>query len=164
MQAHGPARNHRRTVLPVTIDYDVTMTVLSIRFKRPGAYERLKRGAAERAESISSAGERLIDEGLRMEAHPGIVFRDGPSGRRAGLAAGPDVWEVAGLLRGMRGNVEERVAAAAAQLGLTGAQVRTTSRYYAEFADEIDAEITHNDDIADRESAAWEQERRLLSG
>lgn len=50
-----------------------------------------------------------------MEAHPGIVFRDGPSGRRAGLAAGPDVWEVVGLLRGLSGSVEERVTAAAGQ-------------------------------------------------
>lgn len=148
----------------MTTDYTVTMTVLSIRFKRPGAYQRLKQGAARRAESISAAGERLIDEGLRMEAHPGIVFRDGPSGRRAGLAAGPDVWEVVGLLRNLSGRVEERAAAAAAQLGLTEAQVRTTSRYYAEFADETDAEIAHNDEIADRELAAWENERRLLSG
>ena len=148
----------------MTINYTVTMTVLSIRFKRQGAYERLKRGAARRAESISSAGERLIDEGLRMEAHPGIVFRDGPSGRRAGLAAGPDVWEVVGLLVGLRGSFEERVAAAASQLGLTEGQVRTTSRYYVEFTDEIDAEIARNDDIADRELAAWENERRLLSG
>lgn len=99
-----------------------------------------------------------------MEAHPGIAFRDGPIGRRAGLATGPDVWEVVGLLRGLSGSVEERVVATAAQLGLTEAQVRTTSRYYAEFTDEIDAEIAHNDDIADRELAAWENERRLLSG
>lgn len=148
----------------MTINYTVTMTVLSIRFKRQGAYERLKQDAARRAESISSVGERLIDEGLRMEAHPGIVFRDGPSGRRAGLAAGPDVWEVVGLLLGLRESFEERVATAAAQLGLTAGQVRTTSRYYAEFTDEIDAEIARNDEIADRELAAWERERRLLSG
>ena len=148
----------------MTIGYTVTMTVLSIRFKRPGAYERLKRGAARRAESISSVGERLIDEGLRMEAHPGIIFRDGPSGRRAALAGGPDVWEVAGLLLGLRGSVEERVAAAADQLGLTDRQVRATSRYYAEFTDEIDAEMALNEEVADRELAAWERERRLLSG
>ena len=148
----------------VTVGYTVIMSVLSIRFKRPGAYERLRRGAARRDESISSVGERLIDEGLRMEAHPGVVFRDGPSGRRAGLASGPDVWEVAGLLRGLSGSVEERVANAAVQLGLTESQVRSTSRYYAEFTDEIDAEIALNDDIADRELAAWENERRLLSG
>ncbi len=29
-----------------------------------------------------------------MEEHPGIAFRDGPVGRRAALAGGPDVWEV----------------------------------------------------------------------
>lgn len=148
----------------MTVDYNVTMTVLSIRFKRGGAYERLKRHAAFQTESISAVAEALIDEGLRMAAHPGIVFRDGPAGRRAGLAAGPDVSEVVALLRGLRGGVERRSAKAAEQLGLAVAQVRTASRYYAEFPDEIDAEITLNADVADRELAAWEAERRLLSG
>ena len=104
----------------MTIGYVVTMTVLSIRFKRPGVYERLKRDAARRAESISSVGERLIDEGLRMEVHPGIVFRDGPSGpvHRAGRGA-RCVGGRRAAPRGMRGSVEEWVADAAIQLGLT---------------------------------------------
>lgn len=140
------------------------MTVLSIRFKRPGAIERLRRRAITRGESISALGERLIDEGLRMDAHPGIVFRDGPSGRRAGLAAGPDVSEVASLLRDLRGVLEKRVARTADQLALSPAQVRTASRYYAEFTAEIDAEIQVNLEAADHELAAWEAERRLLSG
>lgn len=29
-----------------------------------------------------------------MDDHPGIVFSDQPTGRRAGLAVGPDGWEV----------------------------------------------------------------------
>lgn len=99
-----------------------------------------------------------------MEAHPGIILRDGPSGRRAGLAAGPDVWEVVGLLRGLRGGVDRRVAKAAEQLRLSIAQMRVASRYYAEFSDEIDAEIAANAAAADRELAVWEAERRLLSG
>ena len=144
--------------------YNITVSVLSIRFKRPGVYERLKRRAAQGRGSISAVGERLIDEGLRMEAHPGIVFRDGPSGRRAGLAAGPDVWEIAGLLRGLSGSVEQRVDRAAAQLSLTEGQVRAASRYYAEFSEEIDAELAANDEAADRELAMREKERRLLSG
>jgi hypothetical protein len=147
----------------MTYDYTVVVPVLSIRFKRPGAYERLRRHAAQRADSISGLGEQLIDEGLRMAAHPGIVFRDGPAGRRAALAAGPDVWEVVALLRGLRGNVEKRVAKASEQLGLTAARVRAASRYYAEFPDEIDAEITANEEASDREVAVWEAERRLLS-
>lgn len=140
------------------------MSVLSIRFKRPGTLERLKRHSSSRAESISSLGERLIDEGLRMADHPGIVFRDGPSGRRAGLAYGPDVAEVAALLRDLQGSPEERTAAAASQLALSTAQVRAASGYYAEFTAEITAEIDANLDAADRELAAWEAERRLLSG
>ncbi len=148
----------------VTADYNVTMTVLSIRFKRPGVYQRLKRGAAQQGESISSAGERLIDEGLRMDANPGIVFRDGPAGRRAALDTGPDVWQVVPLLRGLEGSLEERIAETAEQLWLTERQVRSVSRYYAEFTDEIDAMIAENEKIADRELAAWENERKLLTG
>lgn len=157
-----PAEVHLANV--VTSGYTVVMAVLSIRFKRQGAYERLKRHATQRAESISGVGERLIDEGLRMAAHPGILFRDGPTGRRGGVVGGPDVWEVVALLRDLRGGVERRVARAAEQLGLTLAQVRAASRYYAEFPDEIDAEIAANADAADRELATWEAERRLLSG
>lgn len=147
-----------------TLNYNVVMPVLSIRFKRSDAYQRLRRYAAQRAESVSSVGERLIDEGLRMAAHPGIIFREGPTGRRAALVAGPDVWEIVLLLRGLRGAVERRVARSAEQLGLTVGEVRAASRYYAEFPDEIDGEIAANEEAADRELAVWEAERRLLSG
>ena len=98
-----------------------------------------------------------------MQAHPRIIFRDGPTGRRAGLAAGPDVWEIIYLLRGLQGNVDQRVTAAAAQLGLTETQVRTASHYYAEFTDEINAEIADNNATAEREMAIWNKERQLLS-
>lgn len=42
-----------------------------------------------------------IDESLRVGTHLGIVFRDGPMGRRAGVAAGPDVWEIVAALQRM---------------------------------------------------------------
>jgi len=34
-----------------------------------------------------------------MADHPGVIFKDGPSGRRAALSYGPDVWEVIKFLR-----------------------------------------------------------------
>lgn len=98
-----------------------------------------------------------------MRTHPEIVFRDGPSGRRAGLVAGPDVWEIAALIRELPGSAAERVAHAATQLGLTLLQARAASSYYAEFRDEIDAEIEQNRDAAELEFAAWANECRLLS-
>src|SRR5919106_250656 len=52
--------------------------------------------------TASSVAARLVDEGLRMEEHPGVMFRDGPMGRRATLVGGPDVWEVIRALRSAR--------------------------------------------------------------
>lgn len=147
-----------------TSRYNVCVSILSIRFKHQDTYAALKRRAAQRRESASGLGERLIDEGLRMDTHPGIVFRDGPTGRRAGLAAGPDVREVALLLRSLGGAHDKRIADAAQRSGLTAAQVRTVSRYYAEYTDEVDAEIDAYQEAADRELALWERERGLLSG
>ncbi len=99
-----------------------------------------------------------------MDAYPGIVFRDGETGRRAALDTGPDVWEVVPLLRDLEGSLEERIAETAEQLWLTERQVRAVSRYYAEFTDEIDSEIAENDEAAAREYAAWKNERKLLTG
>ena len=52
--------------------------------------------------SLSAAANMLVDEGLRMMEHPGVLFRPGPTGRRAGLAAGPDVWEVVRAVKSAR--------------------------------------------------------------
>ncbi len=81
---------------------------LSIRFA-PDLLVRLRRRAqAIPGSSASGLAQRLIDEGLRMAEHPGVVFKDEPSGRRAALAYGPDVWEVIMFLR----EVDERGKAA----------------------------------------------------
>src|SRR4030088_2937797 len=99
-------------------------TPLSIRFS-PSLLTRLRRRAnAMTGASAAGLAQRLIDEGLRMADHPGVIFKDGPSGRRAALAYGPDVWEVIKFLR----EVDERgpgaVLAAADVLRLPEAQVR----------------------------------------
>jgi len=74
----------------------------SIRFE-PRVFSRLSAFvAAQRDLSLSSATSRLVDEALRMREHPLITFKDGPAGRRARLAGGPDVWEVIGAIRSAR--------------------------------------------------------------
>jgi hypothetical protein len=45
-------------------------------------------------QTLSRLAERYVDEGRRMDEYPGIAFRGGPTGRRAALAGGPDIWEV----------------------------------------------------------------------
>lgn len=97
-----------------------------------------------------------------MADHAGVIFRDGPSGRRAVLVAGPDVWEVIETLRGTALAGEHAVAATAEWGNLTPAQVRTAVRYYAAFKDEIDQRIRLNREEAERERRVWELERDIL--
>jgi len=110
----------------------------------------------------SRLAARYIDEGLRMDDHPGIVFRDGPAGRRAGLAGGPDVWEVIQVVRA-NGGGEVGLQAAAEWGALNEAQVRTAVRYYSEFRDEIDERIARNVEEADAAEATWKRERAALA-
>ena len=97
-----------------------------------------------------------------MEAHPGIVFRSGPAGRRPGLAAGPDVWEVARLFRGIEARGEAAVRQAAELTGLAPEQVRFVLRYYADYPDEIDGWIGRVDEEAALAEEAWRREQKLL--
>lgn len=107
--------------------------------------------------------ERYVDEATRMVEHPGIVFRGGPTGRRAALAAGPDVWELIATLKTGKARGEEAIAAAAELLNLTDSQVRTAARYYAAFTDEIDRRIAMNTGDADEAEAAWQREQAALA-
>ena len=123
---------------------------------------RLDERARKRSEPKTRTAERLIDEGLRMEDHPGIAFRDGPTGRRAALAGGPDVWEVIETLQGTGLTGEEAVAATAAWGNLTPAQVRAAVRYYAEYRDEVDERIRLNREEAERQRLSWQRMQEAL--
>ncbi|MGH8908338.1 MAG: hypothetical protein ACRD0K_17970 [Egibacteraceae bacterium] len=84
-----------------------------------------------------------------MDAHPGIMFRPGPAGRRPGLIGGPDVWEVARALRDVGLEGEDALRQTAELTGLAVHQVRAAAGYYREFTDEIDAWIAEVDREAD---------------
>ena len=74
-------------------DYNVVMskrTATPVRFDPPVADRLASFVAANPGMSLSSAANRLVDEALRMAEHPGVIFRSGPTGRRAALAGGPD--------------------------------------------------------------------------
>lgn len=125
--------------------------------------ERLERRGTRSGQSKSRLAERYIDEGLRMEDHPGIVFRDGPTGRRAGLAGGPDIWEVIGAVRASGLSGESALVAAAEWGGLSLAQIRVAGRYYAEYTQEIDERIERNIDEADAAEQRWRREQHALA-
>jgi hypothetical protein len=116
-----------------------------------------KRGEAEGI-SKSRLAERYVDEGIRMDEHPGIEFRDGPAGRRAALQRGPDVWEVVMILRDYERHEGDAIATFAEHLNLAVSQVEAGVRYYAAFPEEIDDRINRNQDGWDEAEAAWYRE------
>jgi hypothetical protein len=123
---------------------------------------RLEHESRRTGQSRSQLAKTLLDEGLRMEQHPGIVFRPGPAGRRPALAAGPDVWEVARVLRALTGDRETVLRQASDLTELAVEQLRIALRYYAEFRGEIDDWIERVDEEADLAEAAHRRERELL--
>ena len=136
---------------------------LSIRFD-PGILDRLRRRAAGLPGATPSGlAQRLVDEGLRQGEHPGVVFKDGPSGRRAALALGPDVWEVIRVLREVDERGDAAIDAAAELLALTPSRIRVAVRYYTAFEREIDAEIAEADAASLAAEREWQAERRLLT-
>jgi hypothetical protein len=130
---------------------------------RTDVVARLKRRSESAGVSKSRLAERYVDEGTRMDEHPGIVFRGGPSGRRAALAAGPDVWEVLATLKSGEKRGQEAIAPTAELLSLTEPQVRAAVRYDAAFPEEIDERIARNADDADEAEEAWRREQAAIA-
>jgi hypothetical protein len=138
-------------------------TPLSIRFDQD-VLDRLRRRAqAVPGLTPSGLAQRLVDEGLRMAEHPGIVFKDGPTGRRAALMAGPDVWEVVLYLREVDERGDAALEAAGEAFALTSVRLHAALHYYAVHTAEIDAEVDQALAASALAEAAWETERRLLA-
>jgi uncharacterized protein (DUF433 family) len=81
----------------------------------------------------------LLQEAIRMRRVPGIVFVDGPAGRRAVVAgSGIDVWQVVAAWK----EAGEEFGALAADFSwLSELQLRSALAYYHLYPDEIDARL-----------------------
>ncbi len=120
----------------------------------------LQARARQRGESANALLERYLEEGLRSDDHPLIVFREGAAGRRATLAGTRlDVAQVIDTLRESDNSVE----AAAAYLGIPEQHVRAAVRYYADFQDDVDEWRERVRAIAEREEEAWQREQAILA-
>jgi len=104
-----------------------------------------------------------VSEGLDMVHHPGIVYRDGPTGRRAALAVGPDVWQVVSALRYTSGADEQRVAMLAEQFDLHPRHIRTAIDFAATHRDAIDAQVDANDAAAERAREVADRRSDLMA-
>jgi uncharacterized protein (DUF433 family) len=121
--------------------------------------ETLQERARERGESANALAERLIDEGLRREEHPLIVFRDGAAGRRAAiLGTRLDVWQVIETLRASSNSVAET----AAYFEIPEPWVQAAVRYFAAYPDEVERFAERVKAVAEREHELWRRQQAVL--
>jgi hypothetical protein len=182
------ARRRRRTAWPtlpsgllsvrclfvtmLTSDYHVVMSkraATPVRFDDTVAERLTSFVTANPGMSLSSAANRLVDEALRTSEHPGIAFRPGPTGRRAALAGGPDVWEVVRAVRSAhsaepRLGRDDLISLVHENTGMPVRLIGTAVRYWASYPEEVDAEIAAADAAEEAAERAWQREQELLAG
>ena len=137
-------RRDDASAAPATASVDNGNTVgmsvnVSVRLD-DGLAERLRLRARAAGESLSDRLRRYAEEGARRDEHPMITFRDGPTGRRAGLIGGPDVWEVAMWLDEL-GSAKDPAADLASDEVVSRPQIDAVLAYRAAYPDEIQARI-----------------------
>lgn len=129
----------------------------------------LRAALAERAREVgtsaSSLYERYLDEGLRQERHPLVLFRAGEGGRRPVLAGTRlAVAHVIDTLKATEGASDaERIRDTAEYLGIAVPHVVAAIRYYADYRDEIDAWRQQAAEAAAREREAWQRQQAVLA-
>lgn len=103
----------------------------------------IARESRTRGKSWSAITTELLEEAIRMRRAPGILFTDGPTGRRAVVAGtGLDVWEVIATWRGVERNED---LLRQSYPWLTEPQLRGALAYYEVYPEEIDSRLELED-------------------
>ncbi len=130
----------------------------------PDILEELKRRARESGVTINTLVERFVDEGLRHESHPLIVFRDAAGGRRPALAGTRlDLARVIDTFDAAEGDAVTRIRETSEYLDIPEAYVRACISYYADFKEEVDTWRDRERETSERARAAWEREQAVLT-
>lgn len=113
---------------------------ISVRLPQATA-AKVRRFAALEQRSLAEMTRLLAEEALKLREFPDITFTDGPTGRRATLLQGPDIWEVVEpyLVAG-----KDWQALRDSYPQLDEALLRTAVRYYEAYPEEIEARVALN--------------------
>lgn len=94
-------------------------------------------------QDFSGAAIGLLSEAVKMRRCPGIVFADGPMGRRARIVGtGLDVWEIIATYKTVD---RDPSRLREAYHWLSDAQIRAALGYFAAYPEEIDRRISLNE-------------------
>ena len=143
------ALEKQRNTLPFMSE---TSSLVQRSFRLSASTSRLlDHRVGESGESRNAMVDRLLNESLRIEKHPFIRFITGASGKREAHIVGTR-WKVRQVVVSLKGE-KGQIAAVAKGFDLTEPQVRAAVSYYADFTDEIDADIERDSAYADENSS-----------
>ena len=143
------ALEKQRNTLPFMSE---TSSLVQRSFRLSASTSRLlDHRVGESGESRNAMVDRLLNESLRIEKHPFIRFITGASGKREAHIVGTR-WKVRQVVVSLKGE-KGQIAAVAKGFDLTEPQVRAAVSYYADFTDEIDADIERDSADADENSS-----------
>lgn len=107
--------------------------------------EEIEREQERTGQNFSETIADLVEEAVRMRRAPGIVFRSGPTGRRASVAGtGVDVWEVIAAYRRCG---EDRERLQDAFPNLDGQQLRAALNYYELYPEAIERRLEREEEL-----------------
>ncbi len=120
------------------------MSTVQKSLRIPAEIARAIEEAAEDAgRDFSTMANELLSESIKMKRCPGIIFADGPSGRRARVAGtGLEVWEVLATYKSLKKSLARLRQA---YHWLSDHELRAALAYYAAYPGEIDQQIQRNE-------------------
>lgn len=123
---------------------------VSIRLEEE-AREAVEGLAKEERRPKSAVLRELLEEAIRLRRCPGILFLEGPTGRRPVIAGtGLEVWEVIATHQQECGEDFEKLKKA--YDWLTPTQLRSALAYYRLYPQEIDEEIRRQQALTEPEA------------
>lgn len=138
------------------MSYNVRQTI-TLRPRGSKTLARLEQRARLIRVPKTALADRYVEEGLAMDTYPGIVFRDGPSGRRPAVIGGPDVWEVIQVFLAEDRNIR----ATSENLNLRPGLIEAAVAYYADNQEAVNEWIEANRTLMDEAAAAFDRQRAI---
>ncbi|MDI6743858.1 MAG: DUF433 domain-containing protein [Thermodesulfovibrionales bacterium] len=108
-------------------------------------FKEIEQMVRESGKEFSAVTNELLEEAVRMQRCPCIVFSEGTAGRRARIAgSGIEVWEVIAAYKSVSKDFNRLQKA---YHWLTEQQLRSAVGYYKAYTEEIDRIIKQNDEL-----------------
>lgn len=110
-------------------------------------FKEIEQIVRESGKEFSAVANELLEEAVRMQRCPGIIFSEGVAGRRARLAgAGIEVWEVIAAYKSVN---KDFARLQKTYHWLTEQQLRGALGYYRAYPEEIDRLIKQNEELTE---------------